>query len=119
MTATADQVWAECVLRVYGTSLYPAALRMTRNAPDAKDLVQDSWVPRQLASSRSVVQSRAWPQAACALGHVVGLAGGPHPPPAQLGLASGYRALLPPGTAAERPRISGLPDPTRPGTAVR
>ena len=63
MTATADQVWAEGVLRVYGTSLYPAALRMTRNAPDAKDLVQDSWVPPQLASSRSVVQSRASPQA--------------------------------------------------------
>jgi hypothetical protein len=29
MTATADEVWAEDVLRVYGTNLYPAALRMT------------------------------------------------------------------------------------------
>ena len=47
-------------------------------------------------------------------GHVIGFAGGPHPPPAQLGLASRYRPPLPPGTAAERPPgyqdFWGLPD---------
>jgi hypothetical protein len=38
MTPTADQVWAEDVLRVYGTSLYPAALRMTRSIQMARGL---------------------------------------------------------------------------------
>jgi len=35
MAVTADGVWAEDVLRSYVTSLYPAALRITRNTPDA------------------------------------------------------------------------------------
>ena len=34
MAVTADGVWAEDVLRLYGTSLYPAALRITGNAPE-------------------------------------------------------------------------------------
>ena len=51
MTATPDEVWAEGVLQVYGTSLYPAALRMTRNAPDAED-------SRRRRSSNPAGQSR-------------------------------------------------------------
>ncbi len=46
-------------------------------------------------------------------GPVIGFAGGPHPPPAQLGLASRCRPPLPPGTAAERPSgLLALPDRT-------
>ena len=52
MTATADEMWAEDVLRVYGTSLYPAALRMTRNPPDAEDLVQETFAKALAASGR-------------------------------------------------------------------
>jgi RNA polymerase sigma-70 factor, ECF subfamily len=48
---TADRVWAEDVLRMYAASLYPAALRMTRNAPDAEDLVQET-LAKALAASR-------------------------------------------------------------------
>jgi RNA polymerase sigma-70 factor (ECF subfamily) len=52
MTVTADQVWAEDALRFYGTSLYPAALRITRNAPDAEDLVQETFAKALAASGR-------------------------------------------------------------------
>jgi DNA-directed RNA polymerase specialized sigma24 family protein len=52
MTVTADQVWAEDALRFYGTSLYPAALRITRNAPDAEDLVQETFAKALAASWR-------------------------------------------------------------------
>ena len=52
-------------------------------------------------------------------GHVIGFAGGPHPPPAQLGLASRCRPPLPPGTAAERlPRYQDF-WPYQTGTTVR
>ena len=50
MAVTADGVWAEDVLRAYVTSLYPAALRITRNTPDAEDLVQETFA-KALASS--------------------------------------------------------------------
>ncbi|HEY6313358.1 MAG TPA: sigma-70 family RNA polymerase sigma factor [Streptosporangiaceae bacterium] len=52
MTLTADGVWAEDVLRACGTSLYPAALRMTGNAPDAEDLMQETFVKALAASGR-------------------------------------------------------------------
>ena len=52
MAVTADGVWAEDVLRMYATSLYPAALRMTRNAPDAEDLVQETFAKALAASAR-------------------------------------------------------------------
>jgi RNA polymerase sigma-70 factor (ECF subfamily) len=52
MTLTADGVCAEDVLRAYGTSLYPAALRMTHNAQDAEDLVQETFVKALAASER-------------------------------------------------------------------
>ena len=52
MAVTADEVWAEDALRFYGTSLYPAALRITGNPPDAEDLVQETLAKALAASGR-------------------------------------------------------------------
>jgi len=52
MAVTADEVWAEDALRFYGTSLYPAALRITGNPPDAEDLVQETFAKALAASGR-------------------------------------------------------------------
>ena len=52
MAVAADGVWAEDALRAYVTSLYPAALRITGNAPDAEDLVQDTFAKALVASGR-------------------------------------------------------------------
>ncbi len=52
MAVTADGVWAEDVLRAYATSLYPAALRITRNTPDAEDLLQETFAKALTASEQ-------------------------------------------------------------------
>jgi RNA polymerase sigma-70 factor, ECF subfamily len=52
MAVTMDGGWAEDTLRPYTTSLYPAALRMTRSAPDAEDLVQETFVKALAAPGR-------------------------------------------------------------------
>jgi RNA polymerase sigma-70 factor, ECF subfamily len=52
MAVTADGVWAEDVLRAYTTSLYPAAVRITGNALDAEDLVQETFIKALAASGR-------------------------------------------------------------------
>jgi RNA polymerase sigma-70 factor, ECF subfamily len=52
MAVTADGVWAEDVLRAYTTSLYPAAVRITGNAADAEDLVQETFIKALAASER-------------------------------------------------------------------
>ena len=52
MTVAADEVWAEDVLRAYATSLYPAAVRITGNAPDAEDLMQETFIKALTASAR-------------------------------------------------------------------
>jgi RNA polymerase sigma-70 factor, ECF subfamily len=52
MTVAADGVWADDVLRAYARSLYPAALRITRNTPDAEDLVQETFAKALTASGQ-------------------------------------------------------------------
>ena len=52
MAITADGVWAEDVLRSYAASLYPAALRLTGNPPDADDLVQETFAKALAASEQ-------------------------------------------------------------------
>ena len=52
MAVIADEVWAEDVLRAYAASLYPAALRMTGNPPDADDLMQETFAKALAASER-------------------------------------------------------------------
>lgn len=52
MAVIADEVWAEDVLRAYAASLYPAALRMAGNPPDADDLMQETFAKALAASER-------------------------------------------------------------------
>ena len=52
MAVTADGVWAEDVLRAHAASLYPAALRITGNGPDAEDLMQETFAKALMASGR-------------------------------------------------------------------
>jgi RNA polymerase sigma-70 factor, ECF subfamily len=52
MAVAADGVWAEDVLRTHAASLYPAALRITGNAPDAEDLLQETLAKALAASGR-------------------------------------------------------------------
>ena len=52
MTVTADGMWAEDVLRAYSANLYPVALRITRNALDAEDLLQETFAKAFAASGR-------------------------------------------------------------------
>jgi hypothetical protein len=61
-----------------------------------RQLGAGSWLPRAPSSSPAHRVSRLRP------GHVIDFAGGPHSPPAQLGLASRCRPPLPLGTTAER-----------------
>jgi RNA polymerase sigma-70 factor, ECF subfamily len=52
MAIIADGVWAEDVLRSYAASLYPAAIRMTGNPPDADDLIQETFAKALAASEQ-------------------------------------------------------------------
>jgi RNA polymerase sigma-70 factor (ECF subfamily) len=52
MAVIADEVRAEDVLRVYAASLYPAALRMAGNPPDADDLMQETFAKALAASEQ-------------------------------------------------------------------
>jgi RNA polymerase sigma-70 factor, ECF subfamily len=52
MAIITNEVWAEDVLRFYAASLYPVALRMTGNPPDADDLLQETFAKALAASER-------------------------------------------------------------------
>src|ERR1700745_3398227 len=52
MAVTADGAWAGNALGPYVTRLYPAALRITGNAPDAEDLLQETFAKALAASGR-------------------------------------------------------------------
>ena len=52
MTVTTDGVWAEDALRAFAARLHPTALRITRNALDAEDLVQETFAKALAASGQ-------------------------------------------------------------------
>jgi RNA polymerase sigma-70 factor, ECF subfamily len=52
MTVAADQVWTDEAFRVHAARLYPAALRVTGNAADAEDLVQETFTKAFVASAQ-------------------------------------------------------------------
>jgi len=52
MTVAAGQVWTDEVFRAHLARLYPAALRVSGNAADAEDLVQETFAKAFAASGR-------------------------------------------------------------------
>ena len=52
MTVAADQVLTDEVFRVFAARPYPVALRVTGNAADAEDLVQDTFAKVFAAAGR-------------------------------------------------------------------
>jgi len=52
MTVAADQEWIDEVFRVHAARLYLVALRVTGNAADAEDLVQETFAKAFVASAR-------------------------------------------------------------------
>jgi RNA polymerase sigma-70 factor, ECF subfamily len=58
----AGPVWTDDVLRRQAVSLYPAALRLTRNRADADDLIQETFAKAIAASGRlgPVANLEAW-----------------------------------------------------------